>query len=94
LQKELSGLDNFKNVSVSGQPSSAYPSEFTDFRVATIPKAAGFYSSDTYFVAGQTGQGLGALGFGDRPAAGHMKTYKNRQIQSEKAYGPGRRLRK
>lgn len=43
----VSGLSNFQNVSVAGQTSSAYPSQFTNFRLNSENGADNFINSIT-----------------------------------------------
>lgn len=48
----LSGLSNFRNVTISGQTSSAYPSISTDMRENTNAMLKGDFSYPTYMVGG------------------------------------------
>lgn len=50
----LSGLSNFRNVTISGQTSSAYPSISTDMRENTNAMIKGNFSYPTYMVGGNS----------------------------------------
>ena len=76
----VSKLDNMKNVAVSGQQASAYPSQYTDKRVYTDKMAAGDFSEeDKVYMVGSDG-GLDDKFFN---GAYEMKTYTNGSYTSE-----------
>lgn len=79
----VSALDNFENVQVSGQSSSAYPSfspfvRSTNFARSAYP-SIGFSIGETYMVGGNSGEGGQSMWFttGDYPAANRFQINQN-----------------
>jgi hypothetical protein len=83
--RTISDLPNFKNVSVAGQSTSAFPSFYPNVRETNIARSAypaiGFAIGDTYMVGGNKGQGGEAMWFAPMaaPAANPMNVYQNGQ---------------
>lgn len=50
FSQRISGLDNFENVEVHGQASSAYPSIYSNYRTSTKDIIQGVFSYPTYLV--------------------------------------------
>ncbi|WP_290822018.1 hypothetical protein [Flavobacterium sp.] len=92
----ISGLDNYKNVNVSGQTTSAYPSLFTNKRVTTIARNGNLWGAwtlggDTYMVGGNKGQGYQSTSPSIKenyPSANPMQVSKNGAI-TKTIYQPG-----
>ncbi|NVK07940.1 MAG: hypothetical protein HWD89_02735 [Tenacibaculum sp.] len=90
----ISSLDNFDNVEVSGQQSSSYPSFSPYERRTSVARSGqipsfGFAFGKTYMVGGSYGQGKRALGLtgGNYPKAKPFNTYKNSKFIT-KGYSP------
>lgn len=82
---KVSSLSNFRNVSVSGQTTSSYPSVYTDSRVTTASRSVGIYhynQNSTYMVGGNGGQGSQSHWFmpGNYPDANPMEFNMNGNV--------------
>ncbi|SNR17106.1 DUF6443 domain-containing protein [Tenacibaculum jejuense] len=88
--ENLSGLGNFKDVQVSGQSSTSYPSFKPYIRSTNLGRGSGsesvrnfsFSIGRTYMVGGSEGQGSRALGvsLSSFPKAKPFNTYKNSKL--------------
>ena len=77
----LSNLSNFKDVSVAGQPSSSYPSRFTNVRETNAEMRAGnFDHQRTYMVAADP---LGLTGRWSSTPAKPMIVSKNGKVMGK-----------
>ncbi|MEE4000262.1 RHS repeat-associated core domain-containing protein, partial [Tenacibaculum sp. FZY0031] len=92
--ENISSLDNFENVEVSGQQSSSYPSFSPYERRTSVARSGqipsfGFSFGKTYMVGGSYDQGKRALGLtgGNYPKAKPFNTYKNSKFIT-KGYSP------
>jgi RHS repeat-associated protein len=61
---QISGLDNFRNVSVYGQTAYSYPSRYTNVRKTSLEMMHNNFSYPTYMVGGKKGNGTKSLLFG------------------------------
>lgn len=93
----VSGLDNNKNVNVSGQTSYSYPSLYTNKRVTTNARnfgiPGGYSLGDTYMVGGNEGQGYQSTSPSIKdnyPAANPMQVNKNGAV-NKTIFQPGKR---
>jgi hypothetical protein len=78
--REVSSQNNFHNVDVWGQSSSAYPSIYPHIRATTALRSAGlFLNGSTYMVGGNSGEGLKSMWFNpfsSYPSANPMNVYR------------------
>ena len=84
----ISTLQNFQDIFIHGQTSSAYPSIYTNVRYNTSNILQGIFSYPTYLVGGNS---LGILGhlFPTQTIANPMSTSKNGQRITTNYYQPG-----
>ena len=88
----VSSSPNFRNVTVHGQTSSAYPSIYTNYRQNTRDMMNGKFSYPTYMVGGNS---LGIRGrfFPSGTPAHPMRSSLNGKGRIDNYYQPGRRHR-
>ena len=78
----ISGLPNFKNVDVYGQPNSSYPSEYSDVRSTNAEMREGNFSGQrTYMVSAGS---LGLTGRWTTDRANQMTVSRNGKQKAPK----------
>lgn len=84
----ISSLNNYRNVNVHGQTSSAYPSIYTNIRQNNQEMLNGTFSYPTYMVGGSS---LGIVGrfFPTCTQAKPMRTSRNGRGIVDRYYQPG-----
>ncbi|RRC99108.1 hypothetical protein [Prevotella sp. OH937_COT-195] len=84
----ISSLNNYRDVSVHGQTSSAYPSNYTNIRQNNQEMINGVFSYPTYMVGGAS---LGIVGhfFPTSTRANPMRTSRNGKGVVDRYYQPG-----
>ena len=86
----ISSLNNYLNVNVHGQISSAYPSLYTNIRLNNIEMIRGVFSCPTYMVGGEP-LGIKGLLFPTRTKANPMRTSRNGIEIDNNYFQPGRK---
>ncbi len=85
----ISGLDNFRDVQVAGQSTSAYPSFSPLIRTTNLARAAypsvGFSTGETYLVGGNGSEGRQAMWFtpDENPVANRFQINMNGSTKSD-----------